>query len=50
MASFYYKTYVHILISEENSIVCPNLNEIYLFLIVSFQPTTRRHVFRMQSP
>ena len=46
MANCYYKNYMHIFFSEEISLICPNLN----FLIVSFQPTICRHVFRMQLP
>ena len=49
MASFYYKTYVHILFSQENSIICPNLEEVYFSFIACFQQTIRRHFFRMYS-
>ena len=49
MDSFHYRTYVHILFSEENSFICPHLEEVYLFLIASFQEAICRHIFRMHS-
>ena len=42
MDSFYYKTYIHILFSEENSLICLHLEEMH-FLIAG------RHIFRMQN-
>ena len=47
--SFHYQTYVHILFSEENSLICPLSEEVYFFLIPCFQEAIRRHIFRMQS-
>ena len=35
--------------SEENSLICQHLEEVYLFLIVSFKEAIRRHIFRMHS-
>ena len=49
MDSFKDTTYVHILFSEENSLICPHLEEVYLFLIACFQEAIRRHIFRMHS-
>ena len=37
MDSFHYKTYVHILFSEENYLICSYLEEVYFILIASFQ-------------
>ena len=37
MDSFHYKTYVHILFSEENSLIYSYLEEVYFILIASFQ-------------
>ena len=37
MDSFHYQTYVHILFSEENSLICLHLEEVYFFLIASHQ-------------
>ena len=45
MASFYYKTYVYKLYSQENSIICFNLKG--LFLIACYQQTLRPPVFRL---
>ena len=49
MDSFHYKTYVHILFSEENSLTCPHLVGIYFYLIAGFQEAIHRHIFRMHS-
>ena len=49
MESFHYKTYVHILFSEENSLICSHLEEVYLFLVACFQEVIRLHIFRMHS-
>ena len=49
MDSFHYTTYVHILFSVENSLICPHLEDVYLFLIACFQEAIRRHIFRMHS-
>ena len=49
MDSLHYTTYVHILFSEENSLICPHLEEVYLFLIACFQEAIRQHIFRMHS-
>ena len=49
MDSFHYKTYVHILFSEENSLICSYLEELYFILIASFQEGIPRHIFHMQS-
>ena len=37
MDSFHYKTYVHILFSEENSLIYSYLEEVYFIWIASFQ-------------
>ena len=42
MDSLQYKTYVHILFSEENSIICPHLEEVCTILIACFQEAIRR--------
>ena len=44
MDSFHYKTYVHILFSEENSLIYSYSEEVYFILIAS-----PRHIFSMQS-
>ena len=49
MDSFHYKTYVHILFSEESSLICSYLEDVYFILIVSFQEAIPRIFFRMQS-
>ena len=48
MDSFHYKTCVHILFSEENSLICPHLEEVYFILIACFQESIRRNIFRIQ--
>ena len=35
--------------SEENSLICPHLEEVYLSLIASFEDAIRQHIFRMHS-
>ena len=37
IGSFHHKTYVHILFSEENSLIYSYLEEVYFILIASFQ-------------
>ena len=37
MDSFHYKTYVHILFSEQNSLIYSYLEEVYFIFIASFQ-------------
>ena len=49
MDSFHYETYVYILFSEGNSLICPHLDKVYFFLIAYFQEAISRHIFRMQS-
>ena len=45
MDSFHYKTYVHILFSEEISLICPHLEEVYFFSIACFQGAICQHIF-----
>ena len=49
MDSFHYTTYLHILFSGENSLSCPPLEKVNLFLIACLQEAIRRHTFRMHS-
>ena len=44
MDTFHYKTYIHILLSGENSLICPHLEKVYFILISCFQEAIRRHI------
>ena len=46
--SFHCKTYVHILFSEENSLIYSYLEEVY-FISIASRKQFPRHIFRMQS-
>ena len=48
MDSSHYKTYVHILFSEENSLIYSYLEKVYLLELLPSSKQFPRHIIRMQ--